>query len=95
MDEGEDLVARLWGTLDELLIRGYEPPFHMATLGCNGEGFTVTYAQDGEGLNAVLTSRVAEHGTLDYPINILIVDSRGQARLVLIQDPNGEPEVVH
>jgi hypothetical protein len=73
--------------LEALIAQGYQLPIHCAVLGANGSLIAVLFQQvAGED---ALTSICTGHHFLDegfvLPVNMLFVDSRGQATRVLVE----------
>jgi hypothetical protein len=72
--------------LEELLERGYAPPIHCAVLGANGSLLAALFREDaGDGrLSSTCTARYFLDEGFALPINMLFVDSRGEAMRVLV-----------
>ncbi|MGB8298980.1 MAG: hypothetical protein WCG85_26415 [Polyangia bacterium] len=73
--------------LEALLAQGYQLPIHCAVLGANGSLIAVLFQKivGDDGLSSVCTG----HHFLDegfvLPVNMLFVDSRGEATRVLVE----------
>jgi hypothetical protein len=73
--------------LDALLERGYQLPIHCAVMGVNGSLVAALFSKMA-GEDRVLTTCTAQHFVDDgftLPINMLFVDSRGEAMRVLLE----------
>ena len=81
----DELSEALDEGLREMIERGFEPPLWVAVISINGCTLTFRYDADPStgGLSpTLLTSHASE--ALRLPINVMFVDSRGEAALVLI-----------
>jgi hypothetical protein len=82
-------VTEAFGSmLREMLEAGFQLPFHMVAIGVNGAYLLGTYtaADDGNGLACEFH---AQHGDFRVPVNIMVVDGRGEAARIVI-GPEGE-----
>ena len=83
-----DIADRVRDAVEELMGSGHQPPFYVAVIGANGSFLTATCA-------AVGIERSLEvhgvHGDADFsvPVNIMIVDSRGEAARIVIHGRGG------
>jgi hypothetical protein len=77
-------IARI---LEVLLERGYRLPIHCAVMGVNGSLIAALFSKtDGE--DRFSTSCTAQHFVDEgfvLPVNMLFVDSRGEAMRVLVE----------
>ncbi len=83
----DELSEALGESLREMIERGFEPPLWVAVISINGCTLTFRYDADADpstgGLSpTLLTSHASE--ALRLPINVMFVDSRGEAALVLL-----------
>jgi hypothetical protein len=72
--------------INELLNRGFEPPFYFSCVAVNGAMVYGRYAgiEGQEGMECdLLASHTPESG-FAMPINLMIVDQRGEAARVLL-----------
>jgi hypothetical protein len=77
--------------LEELLERGFTLPLCFTVVGSNGGILAGRYRADEEGLAAEFVAEDMPDGKgLALPINIMFVDSRGEAARVLL-GANAEP----
>ena len=78
----EDLTQAMAECLQTLLGEGFEPPLHVAGVAINGSAFLATYLVGEESL--VAQFRLEPDGDFQPPVNMMFVDSRGEAaRLVM------------
>lgn len=73
--------------LDTLLERGYRLPIHCAVMGVNGSLIAALFSKVA-GEDRVLTTCTAQYFVDDgftLPINMLFVDSRGEAMRVVVE----------
>jgi hypothetical protein len=79
--------------LRDCLQRGFCLPLHMCLIGVNGAVLAVRYSvvqTQGEDANMeveVLAEHYTEDQGFQYPINMMITDTRGEAALVIIELP--------
>ena len=73
--------------LEALLERGYEPPIHCAVVGVNGSLVAALFRKVAgeERLSSTCTAEYFVDEGFTLPINMLFVDSRGEAMRVLVQ----------
>ena len=87
MDEFTETLAEI---ARELIARGFEPPLWLAIISLNG--CTLTYRYDADhstgGFSPTLLAENLSEDVMRLPINIMFVDSRGEATRVVI-DPKG------
>ncbi len=87
MEEIPGLTENFADILSKLLSSGFEPPIWLATISLNGCALTVRYDQDpdGSGFSATVLSEHFPEPTMQLPINLMCVDSRGEAARVVIK----------
>ena len=75
--------------ISKLVADGREPPFHAAIIGAHGEFSMMRYEVTADG--KILSEILAESkGDLATPLNLLLVDSKGEAaRLAITGQPPG------
>lgn len=87
-DDNEFLGTALGECLNMCIAKGFELPYHVVALGLNGSLLAARYFQGAD--EQVQVEFLAEHyedGTIVSPINVLVVDARGEAaRLVFTRD---------
>lgn len=74
--------------LYELIDHGFKLPVHCAMVGVNGS-VSATLIEKAEGQPRLSTERTVEHivdGRFVVPINVFLVDSRGEAVRVLVRE---------
>ena len=81
-----------------LMSQGYELPYLFCVMGINGAVVAARYrrvSEDSDELTAdPLTQNIPDEG-IGLPVNILFVDTQGEAHRVLIKEPDGKPELIH
>ena len=88
------LAAALAEVLAELLGRGFELPIYAGVVSANGCAMWLVYvANDRGGLDVKTLAEGLPHKNMMLPINIMLVDSRGEAAPVVV--PPGEPSALH
>ncbi len=92
----EDLDSTYGRFLQEVIDQGFKLPIYAVTVGSNG--FIAAGQYDvspiGEGLNFTeLAGYTPTSGMVKLPVNIILVDSEGQAARCLIQRPDEKPEI--
>ena len=88
----KSLSPESFGKLLEILLRNrFEPPFFVALIASNGAFMVGRYDKDGENLRWTKLAD-ANSSELVPPINIMYVDSRGEAARFVIR-PTGESEI--
>ena len=78
--------------MGELLDRGFEPPITFVAISVDGNVFGCRHTGSGE------PQIVADHGTGEHwraPVNLLYVDSRGEAARVLLRALDQPPEFLN
>ena len=94
-DQGfERLAEGLGNALAELIQRGFEPPFFVAIVAVNGSASFFKYELDGDEFSAECLAEHAEPPGFKTPINLMYVDSRGEAAHVVIKGPGATPEIL-
>jgi hypothetical protein len=81
--------------LESALGRGFLPPFHLVTVGSNGEMVYARYvpAQDGAGWISNILARHSEPPGFQAPINLILVDSRGEVMGATIRTRSNGPSL--
>jgi hypothetical protein len=89
------LISALQSALAEMLEAGFELPFHVAVVSRNGAFRTLTFTAGDSGLDAHFWhSHVPEgHPGFALPVNMMVVDSRGEASRVVI-DTSGRTTIM-
>ncbi|NIR30095.1 MAG: hypothetical protein GWN84_12430 [Gammaproteobacteria bacterium] len=82
----EKLSEAIYDLVEE---QQFVPPLYVAVLAANGEAMVVHYkvASDLESLEAEIVAEHLPDGRMRLPVNLLFVDSRGQAARMRI-DPD-------
>ena len=77
----------------QLLDRGFVMPIHFAAIGTNGAVVTGTYRflSDNSELECQITAQTPEPEGMIAPVNIVYVDSKGEAALVVLRKNSDEP----
>jgi hypothetical protein len=86
----------LAGILDALLERGFQLPIHCAVMGVNGSLIAALFdkAADEDRLFTTCTAQHFVDDGFTLPINMLFVDSRGEATRVLVE-ANGSAQFMN
>lgn len=80
--------------LQTLLAQGFELPFYLAAVGCNGSFICSEFQPGPEGLICEhVAERLVGEG-LAAPVNMMIVDARGEAARVTIGRSGTGPAIV-
>ena len=82
-----DLASRLSAALGPVIAQGFEFPIFWVVVAANGEMLAGRYdlSESGSGLESRLLVRHSADGTFAVPINLMFVDSRGEAARVVIK----------
>jgi len=72
-------AEQIANVLRELSVRGFVAPYTSAVIGANGSVMTFRYVQREHGLVAEILDQHVEDGGFAMPMNLLVVDSRGEA----------------
>jgi len=81
----DDPVAEAVGeALGVCIERGFVLPFHAAAVGVNGSTIVVRYLATDAGIAPEVLAEHYESEVFAAPVNIMIVDARGEAARVLI-----------
>lgn len=88
--------TELSAMMEQLLAAGFEPPFYLAVIAKNGEmGLGVwKEGRTGAGLDFQLLASHSLSGEFVLPINMMIVDHRGEAARIVF-DANRKPIILH
>jgi hypothetical protein len=75
------------------LKSGFEMPIHFAAAGTNGSVVAVTYlaASHGHSIEYQITVQTVKPEGLTGPVNVMYVDRRGEAALVVLRPTEEEP----
>jgi hypothetical protein len=65
--------------LENCLDNGFEPSLYLIALGANGSIIVARYAMENEDLKPIMLTEYIESEGFRVPMNIVIVDIRGQA----------------
>jgi hypothetical protein len=81
--------------LEELINQGFKLPIYTIVVGSNGEIMAGKYDYSSEGAlnHHELTQYSPEAGKVRLPMNIILIDSSGQAARCLMAASNEEPEL--
>jgi len=93
----EEIVAEASQALVECLRElveqnGFAPPLQVATVGANGNASITSFKGESGVLDA--RYRFADEGIMTLPLNMMVVDSRGEAARLLIS-VSGERRLLH
>jgi hypothetical protein len=74
-------------SVQQLLDAGFEMPIHFAAVGTNGGVVAGTYqfSPDGQGFDCKITIQASTLEGLAAPVNIMYVDCKGEAALVVLR----------
>jgi hypothetical protein len=90
-----DLATELNAVLNTLLAKGFTPPFHWALISSNGCILSGAFHDaTGAGLQMQVIGVHAPQAIFAVPLNLLIVDTAGQAAHVAIQE-SGQVDYLH
>ena len=89
----ESLIYDSGASVQQLLDRGFEMPIHFAAVGTNGSilAGTFAFASTGPGFDCTITVDATAPDGLSSPVNIMYVDRRGEAALVVLQQLHEGP----
>jgi hypothetical protein len=81
------------GSIRQLLDSGFEMPIHFAAVGTNGAVVAGTYraASHGRSFTCQITVETTCPEGLTAPVNVMYVDCRGVAALVVLRPSPSEP----
>jgi hypothetical protein len=93
----ESLIYDSSASVQQLLDGGFEMPIHFAAVGTNGSVVAGTYrsSPNGRGFDCRITVEAAKPEGLTAPINIMYVDRKGEAALVVLRRLSNEPVENH
>jgi hypothetical protein len=79
-------------SIRKLLESGFEMPIHFAAVGINGSVVAGTYtaAPNGRSFECQITVRTVKPEGLTAPVNVMYVDRRGEAALVVLRPAQEE-----
>jgi len=88
----ESLIYDSNASLRQLLDTGFQMPIHFAAVGTNGSVVAGTYrrASRGKGFDCRITAQNLSPEGLTAPVNIMYVDRRGEAALVVLRPSQHE-----
>jgi hypothetical protein len=88
----ESIVYDSAASVRQLLQRGFEMPIHFAAVGTDGSVLagTFRFARSGDGFDCRITVEPASAAGLTAPVNIMYVDRKGEAALVVLRSSQGE-----
>ena len=74
-------------SIRQLLSKGFEMPIHFAAVGSNGSicGGTFRFASAEQELDCAITVQSSSPEGLTAPVNIMYVDCKGEAALVVLR----------
>jgi len=88
----ESLIDDSDASIRQLLKAGFELPIHFAAVGVNGSVVAGSFHRlpGGHGLDCQITAQTMGPEGLKAPVNIMYVDRRGEAALVVLRPPQEE-----
>lgn len=89
----ESLIYDSGVSIQQLLDAGFELPIHFAAVSANGSVVAGTYhtsPEDGT-FDYQITAETMKQEGMTSPINIMYVDRRGEAALVVLRQSQDEP----
>jgi hypothetical protein len=89
----ESVVYDSGASIRQLLDAGFEMPIHFAAVGANGSVVAGTYraSPQGRGCDCQITVQPLKPEGLTSPVNIMYVDRRGEAALVVLRQSQDTP----
>jgi hypothetical protein len=80
-------------SIRQLLDSGFEMPIHFAAVGTNGAVVAGTYRETdhGRSFECQITVQTMKPEGLTAPVNVMYVDRRGEAALVVLRHSQSEP----
>ena len=83
----ESLIYDSGASVQQLLDTGFEMPIHFAAVGTNGYVIagTFQFSPDGQGFDCQITVQTSKPEGLTAPVNIMYVDCKGEAALVVLR----------
>jgi hypothetical protein len=80
-------------SIEHLLASGFELPIHFAAVGTNGAVVAGTFcaAAHGRLFECRITMQTMEPDGLTAPVNVMYVDRRGEAALVVVRPSQAAP----
>jgi hypothetical protein len=93
----ESLIYDSGASIQKLLDRGFEMPIHFAAMGTDGSLVAGTFqlSPEGQGLDCRITVQGSKPAGMTAPVNIMYVDRKGEAALVVLRPPQSEPAPTH
>jgi hypothetical protein len=82
----EHMIDGLRSALETLVSNGFDLPFHVAAISVNGSFLTATYVPGEDGLDEQIHG-LHSAGDFKTPVNVVLVDSRGEAARDMIGEP--------
>jgi hypothetical protein len=96
----ESIIYDSTAAVRQLLHRGFEMPIHFAAMGTNGSvvAGTFRFSRRGDDFDCQITTQPYTMEDLTAPVNIMYVDRKGEAALVVVrpledEQPEQEPMV--
>ena len=79
-------------SIRQLLDSGFEMPIHFAAVGTNGAVVAGTYraSPHGRSFECEITVQTMKPEGLTAPVNVMYVDRRGEAALIVLRPAQGE-----
>ena len=80
-------------SIQQLLDGGFVMPIHFAAVGTNGAAVTGTYraVPGNAAFECQITAQTPDSDAMIAPVNIMYVDSKGKAALVVLRENSDEP----
>ncbi len=71
-----------------MIEKGFELPFHVVIIGVDGSIIGLRYKESEQTLSCDVLVEHPASGEVQLPVNIVLVDSQGQAARILIKKPD-------
>jgi hypothetical protein len=87
----ESIIYDSAASVEQLLHKGFEMPIHFAAVGTNGSVVAGTFSSSlsGDDFDCQITIQPAAAEGLTAPVNIMYVDRKGEAALVVLRPSQG------
>jgi hypothetical protein len=89
----ESIIYDSAASVRQLLRKGFEMPIHFAAVGTNGSvvAGTFRFSRSRDDFDCQITIQPSVVESLTAPINIMYVDRKGEAALVVLRPSPGGP----
>jgi len=93
----EDIIERIRAGLRMFIDMGMVQPFYIAAVGAGGAIICLVMKEkkDASGVDCEFLCEHIPEGQLRFPINLMWVDSRGEAARMVLSPDDTAPAVVH